>query len=197
VTYAKIQNVSATDRLLGRSTAGAGVVEEIVCTAFGRSLIDDADASTARTTLGLAIGTDVLAPTGNGSGLTDLNASNLASGTVALARLPDGARTRPYTWGVAGTPTTGPKSPHQYVEAAGTAYLIVLGVESGTFTVDIERSTNDGSSWSVLESHTLASGRSATKSVSQSLAAGDLLRVNYTAVGSAVDPHVTLHVRKT
>jgi hypothetical protein len=29
VTYAKMQNVSATSRLLGRSTAGAGVVEEI------------------------------------------------------------------------------------------------------------------------------------------------------------------------
>lgn len=54
VTYAKIQNVSATDRLLGRSTAGAGVVQEITCTAFGRSLLDDADAATARTTLGAA-----------------------------------------------------------------------------------------------------------------------------------------------
>lgn len=53
VTYAKIQNVSATDRLLGRSTAGAGDIEEIACTAFGRSLIDDADASAGRTTLGL------------------------------------------------------------------------------------------------------------------------------------------------
>jgi hypothetical protein len=29
ITYAKIQNVSATDRLLGRLTAGAGVVEEL------------------------------------------------------------------------------------------------------------------------------------------------------------------------
>lgn len=53
VSYSKIQNVSATDKLLGRSTAGAGTVEEIACTAFGRSLIDDADASTARSTLGL------------------------------------------------------------------------------------------------------------------------------------------------
>jgi len=53
VTYAKIQNVSATDRLLGRSTAGAGVVEEITCTAAGRALIDDADAAAQRTTLGL------------------------------------------------------------------------------------------------------------------------------------------------
>ncbi len=51
VTYAKIQNVSATDRLLGRSSAGAGDVEEITCTSFGRSLIDDANAEAARTTL--------------------------------------------------------------------------------------------------------------------------------------------------
>lgn len=53
ITYAKIQNVSATDKVLGRSTAGAGVVEEIACTAAGRALIDDADASAQRTTLGL------------------------------------------------------------------------------------------------------------------------------------------------
>jgi hypothetical protein len=51
VTYAKIQNVSATDRLLGRATAGAGTVEEITCTAFARSLLDDANASAALTTL--------------------------------------------------------------------------------------------------------------------------------------------------
>lgn len=53
VTYSKIQDVTATDRLLGRSTAGAGIVEEITCTAAGRALIDDADAAAQRTTLGL------------------------------------------------------------------------------------------------------------------------------------------------
>lgn len=53
VTYAKMQNVSATDRLLGRSTSGAGNVEEITCTAAGRALLDDAAASNQRTTLGL------------------------------------------------------------------------------------------------------------------------------------------------
>jgi len=53
VTYAKIQNVTATDRLLGRSTAGAGVIEEITCTSFARSLLDDTTAATARTTLGI------------------------------------------------------------------------------------------------------------------------------------------------
>ena len=53
VTYAKLQNISASDRLLGRVTAGAGDAEEIVCTAAGRALLDDADAAAQRTTLGL------------------------------------------------------------------------------------------------------------------------------------------------
>lgn len=56
VTYVKIQNVSATDKVLGRETAGAGSVEEIDCTQAGRNLIDDADAATQRTTLGLGTG---------------------------------------------------------------------------------------------------------------------------------------------
>jgi hypothetical protein len=53
VTYAKMQNVSATDRVLGRSTAGAGDVEEIICTPAGRALLDDADITAQRNTLGL------------------------------------------------------------------------------------------------------------------------------------------------
>lgn len=53
VSYAKIQDVSATDKLLGRSTAGAGSVEEIACTAAGRALLDDANAAAQRSTLGL------------------------------------------------------------------------------------------------------------------------------------------------
>jgi len=51
VTYAKMQNVSATDKLLGRATAGAGDVEEIACTAAGRAVLDDADAAAQRATL--------------------------------------------------------------------------------------------------------------------------------------------------
>lgn len=53
VTYAKMQNVSATDKILGRSSSGAGDVEEITCTAAGRAILDDADAAAQRSTLGL------------------------------------------------------------------------------------------------------------------------------------------------
>lgn len=59
LAYAKIQDISATDKLLGRSSAGAGVIEEITCTAAGRALIDDTNAAAQRTTLGVdPAGTD-------------------------------------------------------------------------------------------------------------------------------------------
>jgi len=53
VTYAKLQNVSATDKILGRASAGSGVVEEIACTSAARALLDDSSASAMVTTLGL------------------------------------------------------------------------------------------------------------------------------------------------
>jgi hypothetical protein len=45
-------------------------------------------AAVARSNLGLVIGTDVLSPSGNGSQLTDLNGSNITSGTISADRLP-------------------------------------------------------------------------------------------------------------
>jgi hypothetical protein len=62
---------SATDTLAGRSSAGGGAVEEIVCTAAGRALIDDASATAQRATLGL------VAVASSGS------ASDLTAGTLA------------------------------------------------------------------------------------------------------------------
>jgi hypothetical protein len=64
------QFASATDKLIGRSTAGAGELEEIACTAAGRALLDDADAAAQLATLGAAaaatapvISTGTAAPT--------------------------------------------------------------------------------------------------------------------------------------
>ena len=85
VTYAKIQNVSATDKLLGRSSVGAGDVEEITCTAAGRALIDDAAASDQRTTLGLVIGTDVQAFDADLTTLSTSFTTASASGAASLA----------------------------------------------------------------------------------------------------------------
>ena len=76
VTYAKIQDTSTTDVVLGRSTAGAGAVEEIACTAAGRALLDDADATAQRATLGLG----TLA-TANGTWTNGSSFSGTSSGT--------------------------------------------------------------------------------------------------------------------
>lgn len=53
VTYAKMQNVTGGDRILGRSTAGGGIVEEVTCTAAARAFLDDANVATQVDTLGL------------------------------------------------------------------------------------------------------------------------------------------------
>ena len=59
VTYNKIQDISATDVILGRSSAGSGSIEEIVCTSTARSLLSNTSTTAMRTTLGVAIGSDV------------------------------------------------------------------------------------------------------------------------------------------
>ena len=83
VTYAKIQDVSATDKLLGRSTAGAGDVEEITCTAAGRALLDDADATAQRATLGLGtLATQSATVAGTHSGTS--SGTNTGDQTITL-----------------------------------------------------------------------------------------------------------------
>lgn len=76
VTYAKMQNVSATDKILGRSSSGSGNVEEITCTATGRSILDDTSVSAVRTTLGLVINTDVQAYNADLAAIAGLSPAN-------------------------------------------------------------------------------------------------------------------------
>lgn len=83
VTYSKIQNVSATDKLLGRVSGGAGDVEEITCTDFAQSLLDDADATAGRSTLGVVIGTNVQAYDATLTAFAAYNTNGLLTQTAA------------------------------------------------------------------------------------------------------------------
>jgi len=117
VTYAKMQNVSATDKILGRATAGAGDVEEIACTTAGRALIDDATAAAQALTLGL--------------GATDgptLDHIHLTSGQIVFP--------------AAAVPSAGPNTLDDYeegtwtpvVRGAGTAGTYELATAIGSYT---------------------------------------------------------------
>jgi hypothetical protein len=145
VTYAKLQNVSATDRLLGRATTGAGVVEEIPCTVFGRSLLAATTAAAAKTTLALA----AVATSGSYTDLTNAPDSLLKTGGTITGNLfvngaviGSGARSafaannEQYALGA------------RYAPAGGVVYF---GATNATTTPDIAISNSGGATLMLLQ----------------------------------------------
>ncbi len=81
VTYAKIQNVSATDRILGRVSSGAGVIEELTPATLRAKLNveDGATADQTSTEIKSLLASD------------NLTASHLAANSVGSSELADNA----------------------------------------------------------------------------------------------------------
>lgn len=79
ISYSKIQDVSATDRLLGRVSASSGIIEEIEITDFVQTILNDASASDVRTTLACAA---TASPTFTGNVAITIPSTNTTAGTT-------------------------------------------------------------------------------------------------------------------
>lgn len=85
VTYAKMQNVSAQYRLLGRSSSGAGDVEEVASSANVFTMLGSANNAAIRSNIGL--GTAATQNTGtSGANVPLLNAANTFGDVTSVSK---------------------------------------------------------------------------------------------------------------
>ena len=128
---------TAADRIA--YTTGIDTWAETALTSFGRSLIDDADAATARTTLGLTIGTNVQAWDADLDGYAALASPGLVTrtgaGTAAARTLTAGSGQVTVTDGdcVAGNPTVDLAYAGALRETGGPTTLTVGAVADGQY----------------------------------------------------------------
>lgn len=120
--------VSATDKVIGRSTAGAGAGEEIALTAAGRALIDDADAAAQRTTLGVAYGvTGDMSASAEGDTVAAGAAGKVSDAGHRHAREAFGTTAAAIGTSAGGSATTPSKSDHVHASGAGTPSTQAFG----------------------------------------------------------------------
>lgn len=108
---------TASDKLLGRVTSGAGAGEEVTCTAFARTVLDDADAAAVRATIGVA------------------DASTSAAGIIEIAT--DGETRTGTATNLAVTPANLKASSL----GMGQAYVDALGTSGRAFATDYTNNT--------------------------------------------------------
>lgn len=97
VTYAKMQGV-AGDKILGRSDSNTGVVQEVTCTPYARTILSSADANAARQALGALAST--VAPTFTGpvtvtGDIAITGAATVTGGIAGQVRASEGTNSSP------------------------------------------------------------------------------------------------------
>lgn len=170
--------VSAADRL--PYFTGAGTAALATFTAFGRSLVDDADASAARTTLGL------------GTAATSASTAFQAADTelTAIAGLTSAADRLPYFTGSGtaslATFTAFGRSLVDDADASAARTTLGLGSAATSASTDFAAASHSHTMANVSDLPVLASGTYATAVQSQSDVAPTVEDAQYLRVGSVV-----------
>jgi len=112
--------LTATDKIIGRFSSGAGTAEEITLTAAGRALLDDADAATQRQTLGLGtLATQTGTVSGTHSGTS--SGTNTGDQTITLTGDVTGTGTGSFATTIAESAVTTAKIPNSAIITAKIA----------------------------------------------------------------------------
>lgn len=181
----KLLTLSATDRLVGRSSSGAGAAEEIACTAAGRALLDDADAQAQCSTLGtwrvLAAGAVAAAHTGD---TTETTLATIAIPAGAMG--PNGALRVTSHWSF----TNSANAKTARAKLGGTAFLVASHTTSsgGVYQRTLQNRNSQASqiSYQHNSGNSYTTGNIFTASVDTSVAQDIVLTGQLASAGETI-----------
>lgn len=147
--------LTATDKLLGRSSSGAGVAEEIACTAAGRALIDDADAAAQRTTLGFGTNLLQMLVEFHARGDASMTLTDVAAGDAFLGKSNSNIRRADLSYftqvrfhcRVTGAATAGTLIKLRYRTSFSTTIGDYVDIGTSAVQVDLAATGHSTSSW--------------------------------------------------